>query len=131
MKLIVSCSPEIFPLHQPPVRLLFLWFIFPILPPLSFLFISSPWISPIIFYSCVNITAMREYKEWKSHTEIRSHWVILTCCLSLSRSVTAFHPPSPALSFTLSLLPSLPRLLLPSLFPRSLPCCLSLVFAVC
>lgn len=77
----------------------FIWFI-SLFSPRSPLFISSLWISPIIFYSCVNITAMREYKEWKSHAEIRSHWVILTCFLSYI---------SP--SFSLSRSRSLPLLL--------------------
>lgn len=99
-------------------------FIFPyvyISPLPLFLFISSLWIALIIFYSCVNITAMREYKEWKSRAEIRSDWVILTCFLSLS------------VSLTLSLADSHPsRSPHPLLF---LSCCLSpslsLAFAVC
>lgn len=74
-------------------------FIFPyvyISPLPLFLFISSLWIALIIFYSCVNITAMREYKEWKSRAEIRSDWVILTCFLSLSlcRSLSPSQTPT-------------------------------------
>lgn len=81
----------------------FIWFI-SLFSPLSLLFISSLWISPIIFYSCVNITAMREYKEWKSHAEIRSHWVILTCFLSyISPSFSLTLPFSPSLLLLLSL----------------------------